>query len=204
MNKLYVLAALTAYTYATATDATECDLTFEANTDTTTYDYAYSWSGSLEAMQDILISTDSDNDGSICYYEYQYDFVIETATVVDATTGDAVDSTDADYDADYYFYAVDATGTSEDDPGFDSTLSMEDAYTDASGSDSTDGTLLTLGDEVTSASDDGDDSTDPYGYTVYAIWMGATQTLDVDGYSNNAVVSAASALTVAAVAGLFF
>lgn len=59
-------------------------------------------------------------------------------------------------------------------------------------------------DVITSSDANEDDAAAAAGYRVFFIWAGDTDDLTVTGESNNAVFQAASAFTVAAVAGLFF
>lgn len=194
MNKLYLLSALVACAYSVdTTESDECTVVFGALEDA---DYPYGWLAAVEFGTVVVGATESGDDisGTACYYDYTYDFTIDAVEKLDADGADSV----TDVDAEYYLYLEAATGDAEA-PTFADPMTMAEAY-DAAVAETDN---IDEGDEVSTLSDDGDDDTAP-GYTVYFVWLGTADILTVSGYSNNAVVSAASAFTVAAVAGLFF
>jgi hypothetical protein len=196
MNKLYLLSALSAYVLATATteDSAECDITF---TEAEEGDYAYTWEVTITA-DDLSLNADDSVTGTVCYNDFVYDYTIDAVEVV-ATADDGVA---VDDDTMYAIFLVDYEDV--DTPA--SVLPMADAYADVLADDDSVGDVLdTETHEFTSSEDgDGDEETDPAGQTAYALWLGTADDLVISGSSNNAVVSAASAFTVAAVAGLFF
>jgi len=187
----HVLAADDDVTYT----VDECKVTETAEDDA---DYAYTWTADIDPATD-------DSTWMGCYHDFIYDFTIDDSTL---TAPD--DGTASDTDADIYYYAEPADGTDEDDVSFtelsdDDVQALVDVLAAESGDDFDDlaGGNLSEGDSVTTSSDDGDETTNAAGFTLYAVWDGTTDTLTIGGETNNAIVAGAS-FAVAAVAGLLF
>lgn len=226
MNKLYLLSALVAATVAT-TAVDSCTMTF---TDTADGNYAYTWTFDLDASNaaDLLTATwttdvptitdtvpGSDGDDTVlCYNDFVYNFSID-----DATCATSAGATCTDNSADnlvMYGYGSDS--------GSDSTFSTSDIAdeeaaavaaidaADVSGAATTDpydGGFIDVGSDVLTTSDKNKkDSPTAAAFEIVFAWVcnpdSATDVLTITGGSNNAVIQTASALTVAAVAGLFF
>lgn len=193
MNKLYLLAALAACAYAAQTedDADSCSVEWEELEDE---DYAYGFTVTVEPDTETQLG-DTDADlGTVCMHDYVFSFEIDTVEPVNADGDDATD----DVDDDAFIYALDYSD--EDTP--EDTLTMAEVWSIWTEAEEGDGTELGAGDSFASAVDD--DESEVYGATIYVLWAGAADDLVITGFSNNAVISAASAFTAAAVAGLFF
>jgi hypothetical protein len=216
MNKLYLLAALalSAYAVATETEADACDIEFTEQEDG---DYAYTWSLELPASDGAdLTLADGTTVVTIaaCYNDFIYNGSIDEADC--DMGGDACTTNDGTTDI-FGMYVYPADGENEDDVDFESvTLLIEETYETAIAETDTldavvDEGVVEAGSDIFSLSESNgeDEGAMAAGYRVFFMWMAVdesatTESYIVTGESNNAVFSAASALTVAAVAGLFF
>lgn len=115
MNKLYLLAALFASTFAADTE--ECGADFSEVEDAGDDDYHYTFTFDMDAATDTY--NDDDDDGttaavaySICYQDFVYDFVVDTPTVVPA--GVAAEDTVSEFE----LWAIAADGDDESDVDF--------------------------------------------------------------------------------------
>lgn len=207
MNKIYLLAALAAFAYGTYTadeDADECGADM---TEAEDGDYAYTFEYTQDAVTHDLTDDDTDNAAtSVCYQDFIYDFVISDFEIDGETVADV------DFEPVFYGYAAD--GADEDDVDFESvTLAAEEAYADAAAdvlaeeemTDPYDGGIYDIGTDVmTSSENHEEEEVGLPGVRMFSIWDATVDSVIVTGESNNALFQAASALTVAAAAGLLF
>jgi len=220
MNKLYLLAALAASTFAAVTteDADECSLDMTEEEDG---DYAYSWITeiSIATLSSWDETVDSTNAGALCYYDFIYNFSVDDVSCADA---DSACTYVPDDGVDFGVYGYAADGSDEDDVDFESLEVSEatiyadwaaDVTAEEEMTDPYDGGIIELGSEIMTTSEKNKDA-EPgaAGFRVAFIAMVGDAVADaeaggvvtVEGMSNNAVVQAAGAFTLAAVAGLFF
>ena len=212
MNKLYLLAALFASVFA---DPTECDSTYEELEDD---DFLYmftldlSFDDSTEYNDDADDGTTADVAYDVCYMDFITNFIVDSVEVLDADGADGTDTED-----DLYLYGYLSESDDDSDITFDDVTptdeeAVQDLYTAITDADETtdpfEGGILDIGQDVYSLveGDGEDEGALSYGVRLFYVWAGVTtgDTATVTGYSNNAVFQAASAFTVAAVAGLFF
>ena len=196
MNKLYLLAALAAAAHAawTVDGMTDCDYSGDT---ADSGDYAYTWK-----ITDLA-------ESSACNNDFVFDFNVDGAVVTTTTTDDSTS---------VYAYGIAGSGKNLKKLSFeDSTYWTADVVSDyfADVDTSTDyltGTTMTsdydggiLASQYdVSTKSSGDKSANAAGWTVIFYNSDSTAGVDITGSTDNALLTATTALTFAGVAGLFF
>jgi len=161
--------------------------------------YAYSWELSLPPLTSEL------GQGSYCYHNFVYNFAIDYYET-DGTTDDT--------STQLMIFGVPCAGSGKKVkclPVTTETMAaaLAAGYTayETDGYASTSpylGGVLTWGYDIKTTSSSAKNIPNLGAYQVYFFWSGTTDTVTITGESDNAVINAFSAFTVAAVAGLFF